>query len=315
MVLELESPSIVCPECSGYLIEVHKVGETVCNQCDLVINEREIDTAHCGVRAYSNQEKERKWHNGNPISSLVADISLSTIIERSKIFNEDLKRAARWDMQISWERRNLLIAIMELKRIACHLRIPHYIQKAVVKLYKKAFKRGLLRGRSIKGILIASLYYVIKKETLPITMQELINESCVSPRVLNKCFKVLINELNLKPNILNPVLLIPKYINRLKLGPEIEKQSIKIIKNYMKNKGFSGKDPKGLCAGTIYFISKLKNNGLTQKEISAVTGVTEVTLRSRHKDLLRFINFVPQRIRYSLKPEDVYKNIETSQNV
>jgi len=315
MVVELESPSIGCPECSGYLIEVHKVGETVCHQCGLVINERGIDITRCGVRAYSNQDKERKWHNGNPISSLVADISFTTVIEKSKIFNEDLKRAARWDMQISWERRNLLIAIMELKRIACHLRIPDYIQKEVVKLYKRAVKRSLLRGRSIKGILIACLYYVIKEGSLPITMQELISESCVNPRVFNKCFKVLINELNLKPNILNPVLLIPKYINKLKLGPEMERQSREIIENYIKNKGFSGKDPKGLCAGTIYFISKLKNKGLTQKEISAVTGVTEVTLRSRHKELSRFYNFIPQRIRISLNLEDVYKNIETSQNV
>ncbi len=315
MVVELELPAIICPECSGYLIEVHKVGETVCHHCGLVIYEREIDTTHCDVRAFSNQDKERKWHNGSPISSLVADISLSTVIEKSKIFNEDLKRAARWDMQIGWERRNLLIAIMELKRIACHLRIPNYIQKAVVKIYKRATKSGLLRGRSIKGILTACLYYIIKEVNLPITLKELTDESSVSSKVLNKSFKVLINELKLRPNILNPVLLIPKYINRLKLGPEIERQSIEIIENYIKFKSFSGKDPKGLCAGTIYFISKLKNKGLTQKEVSAVTGVTQVTLRSRYKDLVRFFNFVPQQIRFSLKPEDVYTKVETSQNV
>ena len=293
MVLELKPLSVACPECSGHLIEVHKVGETVCHRCGLVVNERGIDTAHSGVRTFSTQDKARKNHNGTPISSLVADISLSTVIEKRRIYNEDLRRAFHWDMQIGWNRRNLLIAIMEVKRIACHLRIPEYIQKAVVKIYKTAFKKGLLRGRSINGILTACLYYVIKEEALPITLQELTNESSVSPKVLNKCFRVLINKLNLRPNVLNPVLLIPKYINRLNLGPEVERQSILIIENFMKNKGFSGKDPKGLCAGTIYFISKLKDKELTQRDISAVTGVTEVTLRSRYKELLKFLYFVP----------------------
>ncbi len=293
MVVELEVPSNFCPECRGLVIELHDRGETVCNQCGLVIRERDIDISRSGIRAYNYQEKARKCHNGNPISLLVPDISLSTVIKRNKIYNQDLKRAVRWDLQMSWKSKNLLIAITELKRIASNLNLPQHVQKTVVKLYKKALKKGLMRGRSIKGILTACVYLVCKKERIPITLQEMSIETSLNPKVINKYYRVLIRELNVRPPVTNPVLLIPKYVNRLNLGIRIEKQAIGLIQDFIKGKFFSGKDPKGLCAGALYLLSKLANREITQKEISRVIGVTEVTLRSRYKELIRFLNIDP----------------------
>jgi len=293
MVVEIDVPSNFCPECHGLLIELHAKGEIVCNKCGLVIKERDIDISRSGVRVFNYHEKARKWHNCNPISILVPDISLTTVLERNKIYNQDLRRAVRWDIYISWKSKNLLIAITELKRIASNLDLPERVQKAVVKLYKKALKKGLMRGRSIEGILTACLYLVCKKERIPITLQEMSIESSVNPRDLNKYYRVLIRELNGKPPNINPVLLIPKYISRLNLNIGIEKRAIGLIKDFIKGKFFSGKDPKGLCAGALYLISKLENRQITQKEISRVTGVTEVTLRSRYKELLKFLNKDP----------------------
>ncbi len=293
MVLEIEVPSKFCPECHGLLIELHNKGETVCNKCGLIISERDIDNSRSGIRVFNYHEKARKLHNGNPISILVPNISLSTVIDRNKIYNQDLRRAVRWDIHMSWKSKNLLIAITELKRIACNLDLPAYIQKAVVKLYKKALKEGLMRGRSIEGILTACLYLVCKKERIPITLQEMSIESSVNPKDLNKYYRVLIRELNVKSPNINPVLLIPKYVSRLNLDIGVEKHAIGLIRDFIKGKLSSGKDPKGLCAGALYLISKLENRGITQKEISRVVGVTEVTLRSRYKELLSFLNINP----------------------
>ena len=120
-------------------------------------------------------------------------------------------------------------------------------------------------------------------------MQDLIEESSVNAKMLQKCYKVVIRELNIKPSMLNPILLIPKYINMLKLGIDIEKQTIELIRNYIKRKSFSGKDPKGLCAGALYLTCRLEKRPITQKAISEVTGITQVTLRSRYKELMRFL--------------------------
>ena len=93
--------------------------------------------------------------------------------------------------------------------------------------------------------------------------------------------------------MINPQLLIPKYINRLNLGIEIERQTIEMVRKYINGQSISGKDPKGICAGAIYLASRLESQSITQAAVSEVTGITQVTLRSRYKELMRFLKLKP----------------------
>jgi len=77
----------------------------------------------------------------------------------------------------------------------------------------------------------------------------------------------------------------------LNLGIEVEKEAMRVLQNFIKTTSISGKDPKGLCAGAIYLVAKLRNVKVSQKDISHVISVTEVTLRSRYKELLKNISF------------------------
>jgi len=95
----------------------------------------------------------------------------------------------------------------------------------------------------------------------------------------------------LKISHINPVSLIPRYCADLSLGIEVEKEAMRVLQNFMHKTSISGKDPKGLCAGSIYLISKLRNVKVSQKDISKIIGVTEVTLRSRYKELLSSVQF------------------------
>ncbi len=293
MVVEIEVESITsrCPECYGHTMTIPERGETVCKQCGLVITEREVDIYHSGIRAYTKYDKEKKERNGCPISILMPDIGLSTIIDRSNIKNPDLRRAAKWNTHLTWEKRNMLIAITELKRIGGNLGLPEHVKKAAVRLYKEVFKKNLLRGRSINGMVAACAYYVCKNSRVPITLQEILDESSISENIVKRCYKILVSELKLKSTHIDPVSLIPRYCADLKLDISIEKEAIKILKNFIKRCAISGKDPKGLCAGTIYLVSKLNNRKVSQKEISQIIGVTEVTLRSRYKEILQNLSF------------------------
>ena len=291
MVLEIENISPHCPECGGMVQSFIERGETVCKSCGLIINERDLDISHSGIRAYTKQEKDRKESTGCPMSILMPDIGLSTVIDRTKIKNPDLRRAAKWNTHMSWEKRNMLIAITELKRIGSNLNFPERVKKAAVKLYKEVFKRKLLRGRSINGMVAACSYFVCKEEKIPITLQEILEEASINANIVKKCYKILVRELNLKSPHIDPISLIPRYCADLSLSIEIEKEAIKMLQNFIIKTSICGKDPKGLCAGAIYLVSKLKNRRISQKEISQIIGVTEVTLRSRYKELLKGINF------------------------
>jgi transcription initiation factor TFIIB len=280
----------ICPECEGSIISLNQIGEIVCSQCGLVIHEKGVDVNHSDKRAYTSQEKKQREHTGAPISSLLPDIGLTTVINRKDISDPNLKRAAKWNTRITWEKRNLLIATTELKRICSNLNLPSYIKLEAIKLYKEAFKKKLLRGRSINSMIAACIYLAIRLKKIPRTLQEILEESAENEKDIRRCYRVLIRELNIKSPNTNPSALIPTYIANLKLNHEVEETATKIVNTFSAKFSTSGKDPKGIVAGAIYLACKLKGLELTQKQIAEVVGITEVTLRSRFKELSTKLN-------------------------
>jgi len=274
-----------CPECGGSIISLNQIGENVCSQCGLVINERSVDFSHSGKRAYTSQEKTQREHTGAPISSLLPDMGLTTVIDKKGINDPDLKRAVKWNTRITWEKRNLLIASTELKRICSNLNLPNYIKFEAIKLYKEAFKKKLLRGRSINSMIAACIYLAIRLKKVPRTFQEILDESSEKDKDIRRCYRVLIREFNIKSPNTAPSALIPAYIADLQLNHEIEGIARKIVNTFSSQFSTSGKDPKGIVAGALYLACRLKGLDLTQKQIADVVGITEVTLRSRYKEL------------------------------
>ncbi|MFW9875092.1 MAG: transcription initiation factor IIB family protein [Candidatus Thorarchaeota archaeon] len=285
MIANISKQSNLCPECGGTIIFIEEKGETVCGQCGLIINERLVDNSHSGKRAYTNQEKNNREQTGAPISILLPDMGLSTVIDKKKIINPDLKRAAKWNTRITWQKRNLLIASTELKRISSNINLPNHVKEEAMRLYIEAFKRKLLRGRSINAMVAACLYLACRTKDIPRTLQEILEEASVKAKDVRRCISVLTRELNFKTQSTDPVALIPRYISDLELDSEIEVLTKKILTTYISNFSISGKDPKGLCAGAIYLACRIKDLEITQQQIVNWIGVTEVTLRSRYKEL------------------------------
>ncbi len=279
-----------CPECGGKIISISERGENVCEQCGLVISERILDISQGGKRAFTKQEKEKRDRTGSPISILLPDMGLSTVIDKHNINNPDLKRAAKWNSRMTWDKRNMLIATTELKRISSNLNMPDHVKKAAIRLYKEAFKLKLLRGRSINGMVAACLYFACREEKVPRTLQEILEETSVSAKNVRRCYRTLIKELNLKAPTTDPIFLVPRYIAELGLDAETENLTVKILRSFIAKYSTSGKDPKGLCAGALYIVCKMKNKKTSQKEIANLVGVTEVTLRSRYKELVKKLN-------------------------
>lgn len=282
--------STVCPECGGSIKFIKEKGENVCSQCGLIINERQVDYSHSGKRAYTHQERNSREQTGAPISILLPDMGLSTVIDMQKITNPDLKRAAKWNTRITWQKRNLLIATTELKRIGSNLTLPIHVKEEGMRLYIEAFKRKLLRGRSINAMVAACLYVACRQKGIPRTLQEILEEASVSPKDVRRSISILMKEFKLKTQATDPVALLPRYVTDLGLDSEIVALTSKILTAFISNFPISGIDPKGLCAGAIYIACRLRNIELTQLQIANSVGITEVTLRSRYKELKKKLN-------------------------
>ncbi|MFX0024871.1 MAG: transcription initiation factor IIB family protein [Candidatus Hermodarchaeota archaeon] len=288
MEVKIESSTLsnLCPECGGKTIPIQEKGEIVCSQCGLVISERILDISHTDKRAFTKQEKDKRERTGSPISILLPDMGLSTIIDKSNIKSPDLKRAAKWNSRMTWDKRNMLIATTELKRIASNLNLPNHVKKTAIRLYIEAFKKKLLRGRSINGMVAACLYFACRERKIPRTLQEILDETAINAKNVRRCYRTLIRELNLKAPSTDPISLVPRFVAELGLDAEAENSSINVLNKFISKFSTSGKDPKGLCAGALYLVCKKKQRRISQKEIANIVGVTEVTLRSRYKELI-----------------------------
>ena len=295
IINEIEEYQNLCPECNGYIVLISEKGEDVCSQCGLVINEKEIDVKNNGRRAFTQSEKDKIENYGWPISPLVADLEICTKINENETNDFNLKRVIKRDSIYSWKTRNMLIAFTELKRLSFNLNIPSHTKNETVNLYKKCFNANLLKGRSISGMIAACLYYASKKLNTPVMFKEIIYESTADVEIIKKCYKALVKKFKLPPHNLNPVLFIPRYSIDLDLDIETQKLAVKILTHYLKDNEIDGKNPMGLCGGAIYFAAKLKDKKITQKQVAEKVGITDITLRSRYKEInekIRYYTFI-----------------------
>ncbi len=184
----------------------------------------------------------------------------------------------------------MLIATTEIKRIEGSLNLPLRVKESAAKLYRKAFSMKLLRGRSIKAMVAATLYYACRSERVPRTLQEILKLSDSDPRDVRRCYRTLIKELKLSVPTLDPLILVPKMFTGLELNNDIEKSTTNLIKAYIKKYPTAGKDPKGIIAAAIYVACLLHHQVVSQSRIAKTINITEVTLRSRYKEMMKFVN-------------------------
>ncbi|MHA1368440.1 MAG: transcription initiation factor IIB [Promethearchaeota archaeon] len=276
-----------CPECfQSNLIKDDKRGEVICLNCGMVVETKAFDFSQ-EKRAFTQEEIENRKHNGSPISAL-SDITWTTIIKTTDSNSSlELRRAAKWQTRFSWEKKNLLMAINEIKRICTNLGLPRLVAETAAILYRKVQKKNILRGRSINGFVGACVYCACRINKIPRSVVEIYEQlEFTNARDIRICYRVLVNELGLKIPRLNPVQLLPRYASLIGVSPVIVSNAEKLLSRAQKQLRISGKDPKGYIAAAIYICCKEFGEHKSQKCIANLCNITEVTLRSRIKEFL-----------------------------
>jgi len=83
----------------------------------------------------------------------------------------------------------------------------------------------------------------------------------------------------------NPHDYISRFCSELKLSGEAETKAAEIVREITKQEITSGRGPTGIAASAIYIASILCEERRTQREVADVSGVTEVTIRNRYKEI------------------------------
>ncbi|HUR70092.1 MAG TPA: hypothetical protein VM370_12675, partial [Candidatus Thermoplasmatota archaeon] len=181
--------------------------------------------------------------------------------------------------------RNIAKAITYIQGIADRVAIPQHVTEQGVRIYRQATAADLIRGRSIDAMAAAALYSATRLAGYPRNPDEMAEASSVDRRTLLRCHRVLVTKLQLKPTSPNASDFLARLASDLQLPPLVEAKAREMLREADAAGITSGRSPTGLAASAIYVASHATGHARTQKRVSEVSGVTEVTIRNRAREL------------------------------
>ncbi len=289
----------VCPVCNTNEVYIDAArGEVTCATCGLVLSDHSIDTGP-EWRAFTTDEQNARQRVGGPTDWSKFDQGLTTIIGRQNVDaagrrltstrRAQIHRLRKWQIRTkvhSSDKRNLAVAMSELHRISSQLMIPYSIRETSALIYRKALRKRLTRGRTILGMIAASLYLACRVHQVPRPLEEVVEQIHITRKELSLCVRLILRHLNLKIPFANPIEFVHRFGTELKLPGEAKKKAIDILNLARQEHLTIGKDPKGMAAAAIYISSILTGERRTQLEIAKTARVTEVTVRNRYKEIV-----------------------------
>jgi transcription initiation factor TFIIB len=269
-------------------------GNEICINCGLIFERTFVGNER---RAYTVEEiqtrrrTEPRWRDFGPRTMLPntkTDSKGKSIGAKEQALFSRLSKIQ--NSLISSIERNFWEAKPKLKMLTSKLNVPEYISETAWKIYSIVARKKLTMGRSINGFIAGSLYAAIRVHDFPRLLDEVCEASLTPRRTVHRSLAMIIREvlpeLNLRYQPITAECLVFRFGNELELPIQIQKNAINMLKDASKN-GLkrTGKDPKGLAAACIYIAAKNGSIRKTQSKVANIAKITEVTLRSRAKQI------------------------------
>ena len=275
-------------------------GEIICSKCGLIICDRTEDYAHLERRAFSVEEAIDRSRTGTPTTLALHDKGLSTIIGRSYkdasghiLSTATLSRIERlrtWESRIhtyTSSERSLQHAFARLVMLKGKLGLSDTIVEKAAYIFRKVCEKKLLRGRTIEGVLAAAVLIACREMGSPRTLRDVSTALSIPRKDISRNYRVVVFELNIKVPLVDPLKCVARVANALNLSEKTKHKAFDMMTKIVENKISAGKAPMGLAATVLYVSCVDSNEIISQNAIAAASGVTQVTIRNRLKELAR----------------------------
>jgi transcription initiation factor TFIIB len=284
-----------CPECgSPRLVRDYERGELVCGACGLVLSERAIDEGPEWV-AHSMEEVEQLARTGPPRKPLSGAAGLTTVVPyptrdirgrqipepARRVFYRLRKLQATSTLTGRGERSSVAMG-RALDRIASQLGLPTSVREEAAFLCRKAIGTGVMRGRSMMGIVAAAIYAACRIDGVPRTLDEMEAVAGVPRKTIARHYRQL-----LRTGVLRAVPLprpqdyVSRFCAELGLSSRTQTATLRLLGEWDRTGITGSSSPVGAAATAIYLAAESCGERKFQTEVAKVTGVTEVTLRTR----------------------------------
>ena len=276
-------------------------GETVCSDCGYVAEENMIDPGAEWVNHSDGNDRSRV---GAPSTLTLSDKGLSTEIHRSDLTSgggkrhglsgkslRDWRRRQRIDQRSKTRdsrARNLSIAMQFIRDRGD---LTPQIEQEAASLYRHSVGKGLVTGRSIRGVTAACVYIAAREAKIPRKIEE-VGESFdmtsdVEIKELKRTIRLVARNLGTH-HITVPDEYFEKFHSDLGLPPSVLGDARDLWGTVKEDLSWQGKKPSGIAGVILYYASQNSTSPRTQSEVCAVSGISEVTLRG----LLKILNLM-----------------------
>jgi len=295
-----EAMSGSCEVCGGTSWDSDNIrGETVCSDCGYVASENMIDPGAEWVNHSNGDDRSRV---GAPSTLTLSDKGLSTEIRRSDLTSggakkhglsgkalRDWRRRQRIDQRSKTRdsrSRNLSVAMQFIRDRGD---LPPQIEQEAASLYRHSVERGLVTGRSIRGVTAACVYIAAREAKIPRKIEDIGDAfdmvSDVEVKELKRTIRLVARNLGTH-HITGPEEYFEKFHSDLGLPPSVLGQAREIWNGVRDDLSWQGKKPSGVAGVVLYYASQNSTSPRTQSEVCTVSGISEVTLRG----LLKILN-------------------------
>jgi len=298
LVLQIVNADTTCGRCGSGMVTDNVTGERFCGKCGHVLSEALL-TSGPEWRSFSKGGGADPNRAGAPTSLTIHDRGLSTIISPinrdasgkplTSAMKSTIERLRTWDSRSKVNAssdRNLRQALSELTRLKDKLSLSDSIIEKSAYIYRKALEKGLVKGRSISGIIAASLYAACRETETPRTLKDVSDVSNLKKKDVSKYYRLLHQELGLKMPVVDPVQCIARIASSLGITEKTKRYAVHVLKLAQEHEETSGKDPMSLAAAALYLSSVKNGENMTQRDLAQAANVTEVTIRNRYKGLI-----------------------------
>jgi transcription initiation factor TFIIB len=154
-------------------------------------------------------------------------------------------------------------------------------------VYRKAIRKNIVKGRSIRAVVSASIYMATRKCKVVRTLDDVAKAANLERKELSRTYRFMLRSLKTEVPRSNPHNHLSVFISQLGLSGATELMAKEIIDQASSTGLTSGRGPVGIAAASVYVAGQLTGESRTQGEIARSMNVTEVTIRNRYKELVK----------------------------
>jgi transcription initiation factor TFIIB len=151
--------------------------------------------------------------------------------------------------------------------------------------YRKALDKQITKGRSIRAVVVASIYAACKELNVPRTLDEIANTANIDSIFAGKCYRFLVRSLKLNLPIANSDVYLAKIADRARVSQKAYRRAVQMLSIIKDNPVSYGKDPNALAVATLYAACLKEGEKVSQAQIAVAGNTSIVTLRNRFQDV------------------------------